>query len=469
MITEIKTKTQLWDHQKRAVEFAENKPGVCLAMDMGTGKSAVAVTLAQIWECRRILVLCPKSVVGVWPREFLKHAGDDFDVLPLIKGTNTDKTSKATRFICQHTVKGNPVVIVINYESAWREPFKTFVLKVADFDLLILDESHRIKAPGGTASRFCSELGKVVDKRLGLTGTPMPHSPLDLYGQFRTIQPSIFGYSNAKFKNRYAVTTGPNGNWVDPKQIRNAEELYRKFSSVSFQVTKEEALSLPEETHINIPLELEYAALKQYIEMEKHFYLWLEKPSAEVTAANALVKLLRLQQITSGFLTDDNGDIQRISEIKQKTLADLLADTPEDRPVVVFCKFVKDLDAVSEVARNLGRNYGEISGRRKDLTDQATMPEDIQVMGVQIQAGGVGIDLTRASIAVYYSMGFSLGDYLQSLARLHRPGQRHPVTFYHLIAQGTVDEKVFKALQERQEIVSNILQGGNNGNAGNGG
>ena len=81
-------------------------------------------------------------------------------------------------------------------------------------------------------------------------------------------------------------------------------------------------------------------------------------------------------------------------------------------------------------------------------------------MGVQIQAGGVGIDLTQASIAIYFSVGFSLGDYLQSLARLHRPGQRHPVTFYHLIATGTVDEKVFKALQDRQEVVANILQGG---------
>jgi len=92
----------------------------------------------------------------------------------------------------------------------------------------------------------------------------MPHSPLDIYAQFRTIQPSIFGYSFAKFKNRYAVTTGANGTWVDPKRIRNADELYTKFSCVSYQVTKEEALSLPEETHVNIPVELEINALKQY-------------------------------------------------------------------------------------------------------------------------------------------------------------------------------------------------------------
>jgi len=467
MISEIQTKTELWAHQQKAVEFAENKPAALLAMDMGTGKSAVAVTLARLWECRRVLVLCPKSVVGVWPREFLKHSGDSFEVLPLFKGTTADKTSKAAHFIERCRIQGKPAVVVINYESAWREPFKTFALKAAGFDLLILDECHRIKAPGGRASRFCSELGKIVGKRLGLTGTPMPHSPLDIYAQFRAIQPTVFGYSNAKFKNRYAVTHGPQGNWVDPKQIRNADELYTKFSSISFQVTKEEALSLPEETHINIPVELEHAALKQYITMEQHFYLWLEEQTAEVTAANALVKLLRLQQMTSGFVTDDNGDTQRMSEIKQKTLADLLADTPEDRPVVVFCKFVKDLDAVKEVAKNLDRTCGEISGRQKDLTDHATMPEDIQIMAVQIQAGGIGIDLTRASIAIYYSLGFSLGDYLQSLARLHRPGQRHPVTFYHLIATGTVDAKVFKALQERREVISNILQGGTNGNSKN--
>jgi len=468
MIAETPTKTRLWAHQERAVEFAEDKPAALLGMDMGCGKSAVAVTLAQIWDSRRVLVLCPKSVVGVWPREFLKHSGDSFEVLPLCKGTTADKAKKAAHFIDRCRIKGKPAVVVVNYESAWREPFKTFALKTAEWDLLILDESHRIKAPGGRASRFCSELGKVVDKRLGLTGTPMPHSPLDIYAQFRAIQPSIFGYSNAKFKNRYAVTTGPNGNWVDPKQIRNADELYTKFSSVSYRVTKEEALNLPEETHINIPIELEHTALKQYVVMEQQFYLWLEEQSAEVTAANALVKLLRLQQMTSGFVFDDNGEMQQISTIKKETLADLLNDTPEDRPVVVFCKFRNDLDTVKEVTRNLGRKYGEISGRQKDLTEHATMPEGIQIQAVQIQAGGVGIDLTRASIAIYFSMGFSLGDYLQSLARLHRPGQRHPVTFYHLIATGTVDQKVFQALQERREVISNILQGGKNGNARNG-
>ena len=86
------------------------------------------------------------------------------------------------------------------------------------------------------------------------------------------------------------------------------------------------------------------------------------------------------------------------------------------------------------------------------------MPEDVQVMGVQIQSGGVGIDLTRAHIAIYYSMGYSLGDYVQSLARLHRPGQDHPVAFFHLVASNTVDQQVYSALQSRQNVVAEILE-----------
>ena len=108
-----------------------------------------------------------------------------------------------------------------------------------------------------------------------------------------------------------------------------------------------------------------------------------------------------------------------------------------------------------------------MSGEVKDL-DEARFPADKDVLAVQLQAGGVGIDLTRASIGVYYSMGFSLGDYQQSLARLHRPGQKYNVTFYHLVATSTVDQQVYKALQNRRAVVEEILGGGNGTKGRNG-
>ncbi|MFA5378725.1 MAG: helicase-related protein, partial [Dehalococcoidia bacterium] len=104
-----------------------------------------------------------------------------------------------------------------------------------------------------------------------------------------------------------------------------------------------------------------------------------------------------------------------------------------------------------------GRTYAELSGRGNDL--QAWQEGKFDVIGVQIQAGGVGISLVRARYCVYYSMGYSLGDYEQSLARVHRPGQKQNVTYIHLVATGTVDEKVYKALQKRKQVIEDLLEG----------
>jgi len=120
-------------------------------------------------------------------------------------------------------------------------------------------------------------------------------------------------------------------------------------------------------------------------------------------------------------------------------------------------KFIKDLDSVEALARDLKISYGEVSGRRKDL-DRGRMPAGIDLMGVQVQSGGIGIDLTRASDAFWYSTGFSLGDYEQACARLHRPGQKRVVRHYHLICKNTVDETVHRAIASKANIVSKILE-----------
>ena len=124
----------------------------------------------------------------------------------------------------------------------------------------------------------------------------------------------------------------------------------------------------------------------------------------------------------------------------------------------MFCKFTSDLDAVKQLAKDTGRRYGEISGRRKDLTDTGDMPDGVKLMAVQIQAGGCGIDLTLARFVIYYSIGFSLGDYEQSLARVHRPTQSRSVTYWHLSCSGTVDDAVYRALRNRKDLVTSVME-----------
>jgi SNF2 family DNA or RNA helicase len=421
-------------------------------MAMGTGKSLSAIRIIEVNDAKRVLVLCPSSVVGVWPREFAKHAIEDWTVVDLRSGAVAKRTERAEAELRAASLDER-VAVVINYEAAWREPFASFALKQR-WDYVVLDEVHRIKSTTGRASKFCWQLGKTAKRRLGLTGTPIPHTILDVFGQYRALDPDVFGTSYTAFKNRYGEWGGFNNYQLTG--IKNEDDFNRRFYSIAFRVGSD-VLDLPGEHDIDRTCELSPKAKRLYLDLRDEMYG--EQDGEPITASNALTRLLRLQQLTGGAVNDDEGGFHEIDDSKAQLLTDVLEDLDAADPVVVFCRFTHDLAAVRRVTEKLGRRYGEVSGQRKDLNADATMPEGIDVLGVQIQAGGLGIDLTRSHIGVYYSLGFSLADYLQSRARLARPGQDDKVLFIHLIAEGTVDEDVYGALSKRQEVVDYILSG----------
>ena len=459
------TKTHNWTHQFAAYQFAHPLDATMLAMDMGTGKSKVAVDLAVNWGCKMTLIICPKSVLNVWQREFRIHGPDDWRVLVLSKGTVAKKRDEVGRFLGKCSMNHAPAVVVINYESAWREPFAKWVLEANGgesgmlmWDLVILDESHRIKSHTSKVSKFCAKLALRAKRRLCLTGTPLSHSPLDAFGQYLFLDRGLFGTSWWHFKNRFSV----NGNPAIPQQVtgyKNQAELQKRFALIAYRCEAKDVLDLPAVQHHERTFQLGAKGRKAYTELENE--LITEIADGRVTtASNALVRLLRLQQLTSGFLVEDETRVETmVDDGKAKLLLDLIEDIDPHEPVVVFCRFRHDLTRVADVAKILKRCYGELSGKQNDLTADATMPAHIKVLGVQIQSGGVGIDLTRARYAVYYSLGYSLSDHEQSLARLHRPGQTRPVNYYHLIAENTVDRRVYGALRQRKEIIGVVLSG----------
>jgi SNF2 family DNA or RNA helicase len=445
-------KTDGWRHQVEAYRFAFSKSASMLAMAMGTGKSKVAVDLAVNWHAQSILILAPLKALAVWSREFATHAGAPVEVVILDRGNTVKKIERAKLALSLAKISGQRVAIVVNYETAIREEFSKFVLSRL-WDLVILDESHRAKGAVTSTGKFVGKLAGCCKRRLCLTGTPMPHSPLDIFAQYRFLDARIFGWSFVKFRQNYART-----NPVFPSKVEewlNQDELKAKFASIAFRVD-DDVLDLPPYTEQELRCELSPAAKRAYAELEEQLITEIE--SGVVTASNALVKLLRLHQVTSGFLpADETRELSIIDAGKIDLLGDLLLDLPAHEPVVVFVRFKADLQRVKILAERLDRRYGEISGSRNDLTDRAEMPEDVDLMAVQIQSGGTGIDLTRARYAVYYSVGFSLGDYLQSEARLHRPGQTRAVHYYHLIASGTIDEAIYGSLRKRQDLVEGVL------------
>lgn len=447
----------LWEHQERAVEHVLSRTASMLAMPMGTGKSAVVVQAMRRAKATRALILCPRSVIGVWPVQIKRFwPVNELPIAPPVycPGSESTALEKATWLRTLGGKSANAgLIAILNYET-----FRTSAVREAvgalNWDFVVLDESHRVKQASGVTSKAAWAVASQATRRVCLTGTPMPHSPLDLFGQFRFLDTSVFGKWYTHFRARYAVCDRK----FPSKVIRfqNLSELEAKAKPYTF-VCDRDVVSLPPETHTEIPITLGAKAAAAYKAMERDFVVELQ--SGQVTAANALVKLLRLQQLTAGFLPVDETDrTETLCTAKRDALAELI-ESAGDQRIVVFCQFHGELDHVRDAAEGLGRQYREISGRLKDgLTSSSTLAADAAVSGVQLKAGGVGIDLTAASIGVYFSTGFNWGDYSQSLARIRRPGQERHVAYYYLVAKGTVDEKVMKALGKREAVIETVMQ-----------
>jgi SNF2 family DNA or RNA helicase len=241
------------------------------------------------------------------------------------------------------------------------------------------------------------------------------------------------------------------------KQItgfQNLSELEALMSSVTFRVGKE-VLDLPDETCTTYYCELTGEAARIYKDLDEDFVAHVK--DGTITAANAMVKLLRLQQVTGGCVPTDDAVVHRVDSAKLKLLADTLEDIGAEEPVVVFGRFHADLDAVHEAcaADDVGLKSLELSGRRDEIG--RWQAGEAQVLAVQIDSGGEGVDLTRARYSIFYSTGFKLDKYEQAKARTHRPGQQKPVTHIHLVARNTVDVKIMRALEKRAEIIESIL------------
>ena len=451
-----------WAHQQKALDFSNDKSAIMYAMGMGTGKSRVAIDLIVQRKAAFVLIVCPKSVVPVWPYQFQQHCSTVFNIVAPTDGSVSSRAEQAMRQIKLSEARREPCAVVVNYESAWMGDMGRFIGSMA-WDAVILDESHRIKKPGGKASLFFSRLGDRVPLKICLTGTPMPHSPLDVYAQYRFLDKKIYGTSFTAFRSKYAILQ-PIGRNIAAKKVigfQNQADLQSRFFQLAFQARTEDVMDLPEEIDVVRPVEIEKKARTIYDQLKKEFVA--DVGSGVVTAGNALTRLLRLQQITSGYVREDNnietatiGALVEVDHAKKEALEDLLEDMEANEPVVVFCRFKHDLEAVHEISTKLGRTSLELSGTENQLEDwqNGTAP----ILAVQIQSGNLGIDLTRARYAIYYSLGFSLGDYLQSRRRISRPGQTRTTTNYHLIASKTIDEQVYKALQARQDCVEAILK-----------
>lgn len=447
-----------------------------------SGKSLVTVKLLEAWGVRLVVILCPSKVRKVWPREFSRWSDREWIVdNGRFKNKQSGRWLKSTSVSMQRRVdrmyeniergrrEDRPVAIVVNYEAAWQGVMRDFLLGLSP-DVLVLDESHKVKKPGGKWSRFTEQLGKRAPRRVALTGTLFPHSEPDVYAQYRTVDPGVFGTNFKTFRLRYFEM----GGFEDKEIVGFLSDTARKEFTETWQriaYIDEEGPDTPGAIDAEpATAEMGSEVARLYKELSADFITWVKGGGDDeepVTAANALARILRLQQITSGHVpigVDDDREIRIIGDEKKRLLHEELDDIPPGEPVVVYARFTEDLNRIEEVAKERGMRYAEISGRRDDgLTEDADDPAndammaDCDLLGAQLQAVAEGIDLTRSCYGIFYSEILDLGNNLQVRKRQDRPGQMRQVRFGHLELEGTIDAIIRQALINREDAVGAVV------------
>lgn len=465
-------KANLYKHQIRGANMALRAFGALDAktpgggfgelFEMGCGKTlttiAVAGALYNLGKIDRVLVVAPTSVCSVWPHDLNQFAAFPWEARVLLG-------DKKKRLKALNELKNWPFkalrIAVINYESTHRDGIFE-ALAAYRPDLIVCDESQRIKNPSAAQSKALHKLGDAAPFRMILSGTPVQNNAVDLYSQYRFLDPAVYGANFYAFKNRYCIMGGYGQHQI--VGYRNMDELVEKEHSVAYRVTKEECLDLPQQTFINRYVQFTDAEQSIYEQLRKSSFLELET-GENVTATTILTMYLRLMQLTGGFLTaDESTRPKQVNTAKLDALADIVDDYVVDagKKLVIFARFRAEIAAIENLLRLRKIQYGSIYGdvpmeeRGKIVEDFQTNP-DTKVFVAQIQTAGLGITLHAASTAVFYSYDYNYANYAQALARIHRIGQRLPVTYIHLVVDGSIDEKILAALENKEDMAKTVV------------
>lgn len=465
-------KANLYKHQIRGANMALRAFGALDAktpgggfgelFEMGCGKTlttiAVAGALYNLGKIDRVLVVAPTSVCCVWPHDLNQFATFPWEARVLLG--DKKKRLKALNELENWPFKALRIA-VINYESTHREGIFE-ALAAYKPDLIVCDESQRIKNPSAAQSKALHKLGDAAPFRMILSGTPVQNNAVDLYSQYRFLDPAVYGANFYAFKNRYCIMGGYGQHQI--VGYRNMDELVEKEHSVAYRVTKEECLDLPQQTFINRYVQFTDAEQAIYEQLRKSSFLELET-GENVTATTILTMYLRLMQLTGGFLTaDESTRPKQVNTAKLDALTDIVDDYVVDagKKLVIFARFRAEIAAIENLLRLRKIQYGSIYGdvpmeeRGKIVEDFQTNP-DTKVFVAQIQTAGLGITLHAASTAVFYSYDYNYANYAQALARIHRIGQRLPVTYIHLVVDGSIDEKILAALENKEDMAKTVV------------
>ena len=406
---------------------------------MGLGKTVITLTavkqLLEDFSVTKVLVIAPLRVAAtVWAEEAAKW--DHLQGLRCVKvlGTAAERLAALDQ---------DADIYIINRENIpWLVAHQT-TKKHWPFDMLVIDELSSFKSPKAQRFRSLRVTLPVVNRVVGLTGTPAPNGLLDLWSQiFLLDQGERLGKFVTRYREEYFTPGKRNGAIVYSWELRpgSQERIYQRLSDICMSMTAHDYLQMPDRLDVAYPVVLSDCAQKAYDTMERDLVLPLAGEA--ITAQNAAVLMGKLLQLSNGAIYTEDGNYIPVHDAKLDALEDLI-ESANGEPVLVYYSFKHD-------AKRIMERFPQARKLISPLDVRDWNAGKIPLLIAHPASAGHGLNLQGGGhILIWFGLTWSLELYQQANARLYRQGQSRPVTIYHVITKGTVDEQVMKAITNK--------------------
>lgn len=438
-------------YQRYATEFIKDTPACAIFLDMGLGKTSITLTaindlLFDSFEVHKVLVIAPLRVARTtWSEEIEKWEHLKMLRYSVAVGTETDRLS---------ALRKPADIYIINRENiGWlvEESGVPF-----DFDMLVIDELSSFKNHNTKRFKALMKVRPKVKRIVGLTGTPSSNGLMDLFAEFKLLDMGErLGRFIGQYRTNYFLPDKRNGQIIySYKPMPDAEQrIYDKISDITISMKAADHLRMPELISTEYTVQLSEKEQEKYDDLKEELVLTLN--DGEITAANAASLSNKLSQMANGAIYDDNGNTINIHSRKLDALEDII-ETMNGKPLLVAYWFRHDLERISERLSSL-----HIPCTKLDTADSISRwnKGEIPVALIHPASAGHGLNLQNGGSAlVWFGLTWSLELYQQTNARLWRQGQTaETVVIQHIIAKGTIDEKILKALKNKDRTQSALI------------
>lgn len=440
------------DYQKYATQFIKKNPVSALLLDMGLGKTIITLTaihdlMFDSFEVQKVLIIAPLRVArDTWSAEIEKWEHLKNLTYSVAVGTVEERIS---------ALKQKADIYIINRENIqWLVEESGIPF---DFQMVVIDELSSFKNHQTKRFKSLMKVRPKAKRIVGLTGTPSSNGLMDLYAEFRLLDMGErLGRFIGQFRNTYFQPDKRNGMIVySYKPLPDAEDsIYEKISDITISMKAADHLHMPELIMNEYHVEMSAEEKGKYMELKKE--LILELPDSEITAANAASLSNKLSQMSNGAIYDDNKNIIPIHERKLDALEDII-EAANGKPILVAYWFKHDLVRIKE---RLHKLHIPFSTMDKSDSIRKWNNGELLVALIHPASAGHGLNLqSGGSSLVWFGLTWSLELYQQTNARLWRQGQKsNTVVIQHIVTKGTVDERIMKTLQDKDETQTALME-----------